>query len=173
MAPYFPAANMTFGLTRSISSSSQVRHWAISNSSGFLFPGGLTPNRIREEYRQHWSVTQGPCIRRSLPEPTNGTPLLSSFSPGASPTIIKGLFSGPEPSTIECRPAQSGQRRQPDSEAGISQCPVDQALPIAADELPVCLRDHEPQDQRLAQARLSLSSRNCVNVSSGNRKLVE
>src|SRR6059058_1476995 len=50
----------------------------------------------------------------SLPAaPTNGTPCLSSWKPGASPTNIRSAAGSPEPKTTCVRPAASAQRVQP------------------------------------------------------------
>src|SRR5919204_2668040 len=45
--------------------------------------------------------------------PTNGTPCLSSWNPGASPTNIRSAFGSPEPNTTCVRPPASAQRVQP------------------------------------------------------------
>src|ERR671937_1521821 len=50
----------------------------------------------------------------SLPAaPTNGTPCLSSWKPGASPTNIRSASGSPEPKTTWVRPCASAQRVQP------------------------------------------------------------
>src|SRR5690349_4384182 len=47
----------------------------------------------------------------SLPAaPTNGTPCLSSWNPGASPTNMRSAFGSPEPKTTCVRPCASAQR---------------------------------------------------------------
>src|SRR5436309_162308 len=45
--------------------------------------------------------------------PTNGTPCLSSWKPGASPTNIRSAPGSPEPKTTCVRPSASAQRVQP------------------------------------------------------------
>src|SRR5437660_9804852 len=45
--------------------------------------------------------------------PTNGTPCLSSWKPGASPTNIRSAAGSPEPNTTCVRPPASAQRVQP------------------------------------------------------------
>src|SRR3954451_21271692 len=51
---------------------------------------------------------------RSLPAaPTNGTPCLSSWNPGASPTNISSAVAEPEPKTTCVRVCASAQRVQP------------------------------------------------------------
>src|SRR5919197_3112696 len=45
--------------------------------------------------------------------PTNGTPCLSSWKPGASPTNIRSALGSPEPKTTCVRPPASAQRVQP------------------------------------------------------------
>src|SRR5437764_8608292 len=51
---------------------------------------------------------------RSLPAaPTKGTPCLSSWKPGASPTNIKSAFGSPEPKTTCVRPPASAHLVQP------------------------------------------------------------
>src|SRR5690242_446286 len=49
--------------------------------------------------------------------PTNGTPCLSSWKPGASPTNIRSACGFPEPKTTCVRPCASGQRTQPATSA--------------------------------------------------------
>src|ERR671938_1427545 len=45
--------------------------------------------------------------------PTNGTPCLSSWKPGGSPTNIRSAAGSPEPNTTCVRPPASAQRVQP------------------------------------------------------------
>src|SRR4051794_11517913 len=53
-------------------------------------------------------------FERSFPAaPTNGTPCLSSWNPGASPTNIKSAVDEPDPKTTCVRPSASAQRMQP------------------------------------------------------------
>src|SRR3954465_8704527 len=59
-----------------------------------------------------------PIPASSLPSswpaaPTNGTPCLSSWKPGASPTNIRSASGEPEPKTTCVRVWLSGQRRHP------------------------------------------------------------
>src|SRR6478735_6963486 len=57
----------------------------------------------------------------SLPAaPTNGTPCLSSWNPGASPTNINSALGDPEPKTTWVRVSDSGQRTQPATSAPYS-----------------------------------------------------
>src|SRR5215212_770301 len=44
--------------------------------------------------------------------PTNGTPCLSSWKPGASPTNMRSAAGSPDPNTTCVRPPASGQRVQ-------------------------------------------------------------
>src|SRR5438093_6726740 len=65
-----------------------------------------TSSRVRPMPARSWSS--------SFPAaPTNGTPCLSSWKPGASPTNIRSAPGSPEPNTTCVRPAASAQRVQP------------------------------------------------------------
>src|SRR5438128_5356841 len=55
------------------------------------------------------------CSRSFPAAPTNGTPCLSSWKPGASPTNIRSAFGLPDPNTTCVRPCGSAHFVQPET----------------------------------------------------------
>src|ERR687898_913744 len=58
-------------------------------------------------------MTASSCSSSLPAAPTNGTPCLSSWKPGASPTNIRSAFGSPEPKTTCVRPPASAHFVQP------------------------------------------------------------
>ena len=138
-------------------------HRASSSGSGLRLPGG-----------RHFVVFAMYTLRRDHPiasiilsssspaGPTNGSPRLSSCSPGASPTNISGAPGSPTPNTIERRVVWSLQRvHSPRSVADLSQRAAalgrDRDLGIDRDRDDIALVARAPQ--RRAAGRRPRSGR--------------
>src|SRR3954468_21869479 len=90
----------------------------ISSGSGSRFPGG----RHFRTFATNTSLRVSPIPKSSLSSsfpawPTNGTPCLSSWNPGASPTNSRSACGCPDPNTTCVLPSESRQLVQPATES--------------------------------------------------------
>src|SRR6056297_307591 len=95
-----PSVATIFGFTMRICCSRVSALARVSSGRGLRLPGGLRLTRFVMYTSSRCRPTLSRIRSRSWPaRPTNGRPLRSSSSPGASPTIIRSASSGPSPKT--------------------------------------------------------------------------
>src|SRR5256885_3881370 len=112
-----PSVATTRGWISSICRQRCASHASISSGIGSRFPGGRHLSTLATYTSARVSPIPDSSWSSSLPAaPTNGTPCLSSWKPGASPTNIRSAAGSPEPKTTWVRPAARGQRVQPATE---------------------------------------------------------
>src|SRR3954447_7258286 len=88
-------------------------HDSISSCCGSRLPGGRHLRTFAMKTSSRRSSTAASSPSSSLPAwPTNGTPCLSSWKPGASPTNIRSARGLPAPKTTCVRPCASLHRVQ-------------------------------------------------------------
>src|SRR5256885_6838670 len=109
-----PSVATTRGWISSICLQRCASHASISSGIGSRFPGGRHLSTLATYTSARVSPIPDSSWSSSLPAaPTNGTPCLSSWKPGASPTNIRSAPGSPEPKTTCVRPPASAQRVQP------------------------------------------------------------
>src|SRR5215211_1327905 len=96
----FPSVATTFGSISSICFQRWPSHAWISSGSGSRLPGGRHFNTLTTNTSPRSRPIPASSLSSSFPAwPTNGSPCLSSWKPGASPTNIRSASGLPTPKT--------------------------------------------------------------------------
>src|SRR6476469_1678690 len=108
-----PSVATTFGWISSICFQRWPSQAWISSGCGSRFPGGRHFSTFATNTSGRVSPIPASSLSSSFPAwPTKGTPCLSSWKPGASPTNIRSACGLPAPKTTCVRPCASRQRVQ-------------------------------------------------------------
>src|SRR5437588_984272 len=103
-----PSVTMMVGSTSRICSFRYGAQDSISSGSGSRLPGGRHFRMLQMYTSLRWRPISPRSVVRSCPAaPTNGSPCLSSWNPGASPMNIRSALGSPTPNTTWVRPAES------------------------------------------------------------------
>src|SRR6266545_2322447 len=120
----FPSVATTFGWISSICFHRWLSQAWISSGSGSRLPGGRHFNVFATNTSLRVSPIPASSVSSSFPAcPTNGTPCLSSWKPGASPTNIRSAWGCPDPKTTCVRPSASRHFVQPAIESAKTASP--------------------------------------------------
>src|SRR4051812_21975378 len=110
---WLPSVAITFGRISSTWRKRYGSQASFSSGTGSRLPGGRHLSTLQTNTSARVSPMPASSPSSSFPAwPTNGTPCLSSWKPGASPTNIRSACGLPAPNTTCVRPCASRQRVQ-------------------------------------------------------------
>src|SRR4051794_40002100 len=111
---WLPSVAITFGLISSTWRKRYGSHASFSSGTGSRLPGGRHLSTLQTKTSARVRPIPARSLSSSFPAwPTNGSPCLSSWKPGASPTNIRSASGLPLPKTTCVRPSCKRQRVQP------------------------------------------------------------
>src|SRR5436305_1099243 len=111
---WLPSVAITFGRISSTWRKRYGSHASFSSGTGSRLPGGRHLSTLQTNTCERSRPIPARSLSSSFPAwPTNGTPCLSSWKPGASPTNIRSASGLPLPKTTCVRPSCRRQRVQP------------------------------------------------------------
>src|SRR5438094_5235355 len=114
LVAWLPSVAITFGRISSTWRKRYGSHASFSSGTGSRLPGGRHLRTLQTNTCERSRPIPASSLSSSLPAwPTKGTPCLSSWKPGASPTNIRSASGLPLPKTTCVRPSCRRQRVQP------------------------------------------------------------
>src|SRR5881275_2190179 len=133
LVAWLPRVATTFGRISSTWRKRYGSHVSFSSGTGSRLPGGRHLSTLQTKTSARVRPIPASSLSSSFPAwPTNGTPCLSSWKPGASPTNSRSACGCPDPNTTCVLPSESRQLVQPATESARTASSCIAADPIAA-----------------------------------------